>query len=46
MLKISWKSDKEWLHENVMVSYEIYREDGGNGITFVDMLYIVYNAST
>jgi hypothetical protein len=22
------------------VSYEIYREDGGNGITFVHMLYI------
>ena len=26
-----------------MVSYEIYREDGGNGITFVHMLYIVKN---
>jgi hypothetical protein len=23
-----------------MVLYEIYREDGGNGITFVHMLYI------
>jgi len=23
-----------------VVSYEIYREDGGNGITFVHMLYI------
>jgi hypothetical protein len=24
-----------------MVLYEIYREDGGNGITFVHMLYTV-----
>jgi hypothetical protein len=24
-----------------MVLYEIYREDGGNGITFVHMMYIV-----
>ena len=24
-----------------MVSYEIYREDGGNGITFVHMLYYI-----
>jgi hypothetical protein len=23
-----------------MVLYEIYREDGGNGITFVHMLYM------
>ena len=25
-----------------MVLYEIYREDGGNGITFVHMLYILF----
>ena len=25
-----------------MVLYEIYREDGGNGITFVHMLYRIY----
>jgi hypothetical protein len=24
-----------------MVLYEIYREDGGNGITFVHMLYYI-----
>ena len=27
-----------------MVLYEIYREDGRNGITFVHMLYTVQNA--
>jgi hypothetical protein len=26
----------------LMVLYEIYREDGGNGITFVHMLYVKY----
>ena len=46
MLKISWKLDKEWLHENVMkingFIWNISREDGGNGITFVHMLYTVF----
>ena len=28
-----------------MVLYEIYREDGGNGITFVHMLYNKYRSS-